>query len=61
VAIYVDELTGRSFDLLYKITAVREGREVLIAEAKTGMLCFDYDARRIVQMSDVLKGLLTAD
>lgn len=59
VALFVEAMTARSFDLLYRITTQREGGEVLIAEAKTGMICFDYETRKIVQMSSALKSLLT--
>ena len=58
VALFADELSAKSFDLLYRITTQRGGAERLIAEAKTGMICFDYDARKIVQMSEALRQLL---
>ncbi len=59
VALFADEIYERSFDLLYRITALRSGVEVLIAEAKTGMICFDYQTRRLTLMSDVLKSFLS--
>jgi YbgC/YbaW family acyl-CoA thioester hydrolase len=55
VSLYADSVTGRSFDLLYKLTTKREGQEVLVAEGKTGMICFDYSSRKIVQMSEGLR------
>lgn len=58
VALFADEVTGRSFDLLYRLSTLRDGDEVLIAEAKTGMICFDYTARKIVLMGSLLKSLL---
>ncbi len=58
VALFADSVTERSFDLLYKISTLRNGNNIIIAEAKTGMICFDYAARKIVQMSIVLKSLL---
>lgn len=58
VKLYAAEITARSFDLLYHITAERSGQEMLIAEAKTGMLCFDYKERKIVHMGDSLQILL---
>ncbi|MCW3120924.1 MAG: hypothetical protein JWQ38_416 [Flavipsychrobacter sp.] len=59
VKIYVDELTPKSFDLLYHISVVRNGMETDIAHAKTGMACFDYKTRKIINMNDALKTLLT--
>ena len=59
VEIFVDQLSPRTFDLLYRVTAERNGNQLLVAEAKTGMICFDYDGRKIVEMSVALKSLLT--
>jgi YbgC/YbaW family acyl-CoA thioester hydrolase len=59
VSLYLNELTGHSFDLLYRITTIRDGKEVVVAEAKTGMVCFDYDNRKIVQIGAPLMLLLT--
>jgi acyl-CoA thioesterase FadM len=58
VSLYVDELTDFSFDLLYDITTLRNGSETNIAQAKTGMVCFNYTDRKIVSMSNELKSLL---
>ena len=58
VNIYVDEITEKSFDLLYKITTDRNGTENLIAETKTGMVCFDYTERKIAKMQQPLKSCL---
>ena len=58
VNIYTDEITDRSFDLLYHISALRVGARVDIAHAKTGMVCFDYEVRKIMLMNDALKKVL---
>jgi len=45
--------TGRiSFDIYYKFTKAKEGKEVIVAVAKTGMVCYDYDRKKIVAVSD---------
>lgn len=59
VKIYAAELTARTFDLLYHVTALRNGAEVDLAHGKTGMVCFDYGERKVVGMTDGLKTLLT--
>lgn len=59
IKVYVEEITNRSFDLLYHIATIREGAELLIAHAKTGMVCFDYELREIAVMTEGLKKLLT--
>ena len=58
--LFADEVTGRSFDLLYKLSTIRGGNEIFIAEAKTGMICFDYKVRKIALMSVSLKSLLAS-
>jgi YbgC/YbaW family acyl-CoA thioester hydrolase len=55
VKIYIDELTDRSFDLLYHISTMREGQARDIAHAKTAMICFDYTERKIALMKEGLK------
>lgn len=42
----VDDLRTRSCDLVYRLTDVATGKEV--ARAKTGILFFDYAAKRVV-------------
>ncbi|MBN9484055.1 MAG: hypothetical protein BGO70_03520 [Bacteroidetes bacterium 43-93] len=58
VEIYADDITDRSFDLLYHISTEQNGQIKDIAHAKTGMLCFDYNTRKIALMSEELKTLL---
>lgn len=54
INIYADEITERSFDLLYHIGTGEKD----IAHGKTGMLCFDYNARKITSMPTALKNRL---
>ncbi len=61
VELYVDELTARSFDFLYRVSTTRAGKQVVIAEAKTGMICYDYSAKRIVEMGPELERLIGAN
>jgi acyl-CoA thioester hydrolase len=58
VHIYAEEITDRTFDLLYHITTFRHGMRTEIAHAKTGMVCFDYDSRKIVVMTKGLQLIL---
>jgi acyl-CoA thioesterase FadM len=58
VSVFADEVTDVSFDLLYRITTTRQGNTVQIAHGKTGMVCFDYAARKIVPLSQPLRSLL---
>ena len=58
IKIYAEEITTYSFDLLYHISTLRNGVQADIAHAKTGMVCFDYQERKIVPMTDELRTLL---
>jgi hypothetical protein len=58
VELFADEVAARTFDLLYRITTERAGRRIEVAGAKTGMICFDYQRRKIVEMGEELKTLL---
>jgi acyl-CoA thioesterase FadM len=54
VQLYATELARQGFDLLYRISCLRDGQVVEIAHVKTGMLCFDYDKRRICRVPEQL-------
>lgn len=47
VEIFIDEISGKSFDVLYKLSVQKGETLQLIAEAKTGMACFDYQNQKI--------------
>lgn len=49
IEIFTDNITSRSFDFLYKINTVREGNVIEIAEAKTGMVSYDYRIKKICE------------
>lgn len=57
IKIFVDDISSVSFDLLYKIYTKADGRA--IAEGKTGMVCFDYESRKVTSMPDELKRVLS--
>ena len=40
------------FDICYRMVREGEGKETVIALAKTGMICFDYTAKKIVQVPE---------
>lgn len=43
------------FDLFYKIEVVTHEQTLLAAKAKTGMLCYDYEKRKLVTMPEIAK------
>lgn len=59
VDIFCEEITEKSFDLLYKVKAERNGQWADVAHAKTGMICFDYVTRKLAAMTKVLKSKLS--
>jgi acyl-CoA thioester hydrolase len=52
----VGEVRTRSVELLHRFTDVASGQE--IARVKTGVLCFDYAARRVVHLTPALRKAL---
>ena len=58
IKIYAEEITQVSFDLLYHISTMRNGLTIDVAHAKTGMVCFDYEVRKVANMSRGLRELL---
>ena len=45
VSIFCGEISRVSFELYYRISVERDGKTILIANAKTGMVCFNYEQR----------------
>lgn len=51
ISIFVAEINPKSFDLYYRVKAKRDEEcTLLIAEAKTGMVCYDYQNSKICSM-----------
>lgn len=48
--IYLDNFGKRSFDMLYKLKCRRENTVIPIAEAKVGLVCFNYEERKTVDI-----------
>ncbi|MEP6926746.1 MAG: thioesterase family protein [Ginsengibacter sp.] len=59
VKIFVGEISRVSFELFYSISVLRNNSSTIIATAKTGMVCFDYNEKKVVTMQDKLKKILS--
>lgn len=59
VSIYCGEMSRVGFELLYRISVERDGETIFIANAKTGMVCYDYAKRVTESIPEGLKGILT--
>ncbi len=55
VEIYAGEITAVSFELYYSI---KNQNEKLIAKAKTGMVCFNYEHKKVTAIPEKLKEIL---
>ena len=47
-----------SFELYYRLEKEENGKRVLVAAAKTGMVCYDYDRKKIVAIPGEAKSRL---
>jgi acyl-CoA thioester hydrolase len=53
IAISIGEITKISFEMFYEISTTRNDKKILIANAKTGIVCFDYDARKVINIPEI--------
>lgn len=59
VDLFCGEIGGASFNLYYKITCQRKGKNILVATARTGMVCYDYDKGKIARLPAQLERVLS--
>jgi len=55
---YAGEILRVGFELFYKISAKRNGNIILIALAKTTMIGFDYQDKKVTALPAILKNIL---
>jgi acyl-CoA thioester hydrolase len=58
ILISAGEISKASFDLFYQLTTERNNVVVLLAKAKTGMVCFDYKSRKVATLPAILQKML---
>ena len=58
VDIFIGEISRNTFELYYRLTTERDGHVIIIAYAKTGMVCYDYAAKKVVSVPESLKKIL---
>ena len=51
VSVKAQNFSKISFDLFYKLEKQELGKTVVVAKVKTGMVCFDYTAKKVVSLS----------
>ena len=52
------EISRASFEMYYQLVAKRNIENILLANAKTGMVCYDYDAKKVAPIPKELKTIL---
>ena len=58
VKIAVGEQSKVSFELFYQLSTNRANETVVLAHAKTGMVCFDYSLKKVTAIPEKLKSIL---
>jgi acyl-CoA thioester hydrolase len=58
VKIFAGEISKKSFELFYLITVQRSEKQVIIAHAKTGMVCYNYKEKKVELLPEKLKLIL---
>jgi len=58
VKLAAGDISRVGFDLYYQLFAKRENENVLLANAKTGMVCFDYERRKVAAIPGKLASIL---
>lgn len=55
------EFTGVAFNIYYKLQKETNSQIVLVAIAKTGMVCYDYQKKKVVAVPPEVESKLTAE
>ena len=60
-SVAITGFTKISFDIFYKLEKEEAGKKVLVATAKTGMVCYDYDKKKIAAVPQKALQKLTVE
>lgn len=55
VFVAATNFTRLGFDLYYKLEVLGSPVNILAGKAKTGMLCYNYDAKKVISLSETAK------
>jgi acyl-CoA thioester hydrolase len=58
ISVAVAEISKVSFELYYQLTTKREDKFIILAVAKTSMVCYDYNAKKVVAIPPAFKAVL---
>jgi acyl-CoA thioesterase FadM len=59
IKISAGEISAFSFELYYQLSVIRNDQSVILVLAKTGMVCYDYDAKKVKPIPEKFKSLLS--
>ena len=59
VSVSPADFTRIGFDLYYKLEKETDGKTIVVATAKTGMICYDYSLKKIVKIPEKLQVTLS--
>ena len=54
-SVAIAEMSKISFELYYKLEKEVNGKAILVAAAKTGMVCFDYEKKKITAIPEEVR------
>ena len=60
IEIGTGEIARVSFELYYQLSTERNQEKVLLAKAKTGMVCYNYELKKTVSVPESLQLILQA-
>ncbi len=58
ILLSVGEITQVGFELYYTIETERKDEKIIVAKAKTGMVCYDYSKRKVAEIPSEFKNKL---
>lgn len=59
IDLYADEVTSKSFELIYIVKVSRDEALIEIAAAKTTMISYDYQKKKVISMPKSLENLVS--
>ena len=60
IDIFIGEISKVSFEMFYKILTTRNRENILIAQAKTGMVCYDYEAKKVADIPEKFRLMINS-
>lgn len=57
-SVAADNFSNVGFDLYYKLSVTKNNASAIVVIAKTGMVCYDYEKKKITAIPDAVKKVL---